>query len=263
MPYTLAHPGFSLYLFRNIKSRVGTTGLVVGSFFPDTDILFRISNSRFHIYQYGFLDVFLIILPLSILTGLFFHQYVKPVLFEKVDILPLNLSQESLNFEYFPWFKKHYPKEIMGVILAVYLHIFLDNISHWNAHYGGFLLNYIIYPHVNSYKIGYNFALYFPVIFFTLIGFLFLYKFFLSIGINYFQLLNVVVGTAKKHFGYWLLFGLYGILLSYLKILKSGFEPDFKIDYLAISLTSGYILAFFTFPLIYSTFERLKLKLKT
>lgn len=262
MPYTLAHPGFSLYLFRNIKSKVGTTGLVVGSFFPDTDILFRISNSRFHIYQYGFIDIFLIILPLSILTGLFFHQFVKPALLKKVVILPLNLSQETLNFEYLPWFKQHYPKEIIGVILAVYLHIFLDIISHWNAYYGGYVLNYFIYPHPNSHEIGYTITLYFPVILFTLMGFWLLYKFFLSIGINHIQLLNVVVGTAKKHFVYWFLFGFYGLFLSYLKIQKSGFEPDFKIDYVAISLTSGFIMALFTFPLIYSTFERIKLNLK-
>jgi hypothetical protein len=208
------------------------------------------------------LDVFLIILPLSILTGLFFHQFIKPVLLKKVEVLPLNLSQETLNFDYLPWFKKNFYKEIIGVILAVYIHLFLDNISHWNAYYGGYILNYFIYPHPNSHEIGYTTTLYFPIIFFTLIGFWFMYKYFLSIGINYIQLLNVIVGTAKKYFGFWLLFGLYGTLLSYLKIQKSGFEPDFKFDYFAISLTSGFILAFFTFPLIYSTFEWLKLKLK-
>ncbi len=262
MPYTLAHPGFSLYLFRKLKSRVGTTGLVVGSIFPDTDILFRISNSRFHIYKYGFLDVFLIILPLSILTGLFFHQYIKPVLLKKVDMLSLNLSEEILNFKYIPWFKKNFHKEILGVVLAVYLHIFLDIISHWDAYYGGYILNYFIYPHPKSLKIGYIITLYFPIVLFSLIGFWLLHKFFLNIKINIIQLLGVLTTTVKNHFGYWLIFGLYGVLLSYLKIQKSGFEPDFKIDYLFISLTSGFILAFFTFPLIYSTFKWLKFKLK-
>lgn len=256
MPYTLAHPGFSLFMLRSFKERVGTTGLVMGSIIPDTDILFRFSNSRFHIYQYKFYDVAFFIVPLALAAGFYFHWLLKPVLKDKLYLKPLNISEETLNFSVNDWFRKNYFKELLGVIVAVYLHLFIDKISHTDAWHTAYFFHFFLYPDPYLFNFYYLIGQYFLLIFFSFLGFYLLYDFFDKKGVSIRQWLEVLTGTIVNYWKFWSSFLLFSLLVFSAKFLKSGFEDKFLFDYAAIHFTSGILTAFFIFPVLFGVFTK-------
>lgn len=260
MPYTLAHPGFSLFLFKRLKDKVGTTGLVMGSIIPDTDILFRFTNSRFHIYQYKFYEVAFFIVPLALAAGVYFHWLLKPVLINKIYLKPLKISDETLSFDYREWFKRNYIKELTGVFLAVYLHIFLDAISHPNAWYVAYYLHIFLHPDPELFEFYYMTGMYFLPVLLSLLGIYLLYTLFYKTGFSFRQLLEVLNGTIIHYWKFWTSFLFFSLLVFVAKFLKSGFEDNFLFDYAAIHFTSGILTAFFIFPVLYGLFFQTGMK---
>jgi hypothetical protein len=130
MPYTFAHIGFTLPVYKRFHRYFSVTGLVFGSIVPDFDILFRLTNVRYHIFEYDLKTILFIICPIGLICALFFHLFCRNVIIEQ---LPDNLHQKYkryLTVDFIKIFKRDYIRIAASVILAILLHIFLDYISH-------------------------------------------------------------------------------------------------------------------------------------
>ena len=82
MPYTFAHLGYIIPLKKKFQSYFSVLGLVFGSIVPDYDILFRFTENRFHLFQYDLHSVFVIILPLALVSTLYFDIFCKKIFIE-------------------------------------------------------------------------------------------------------------------------------------------------------------------------------------
>jgi hypothetical protein len=110
LPYTFAHPGFTLP-FKKLKPALfSTTGLIFGSIAPDYDIILRFTNSRFHILQYDLKSILCIIFPIAFFSAIYFHLVIRNVL---IYVAPQNLKkhlEEYRTFDYILFLKENYRK---------------------------------------------------------------------------------------------------------------------------------------------------------
>lgn len=259
MPYTFAHPGFSLWLKNKWLKKMSTNGLIFGSISPDFDILFRFTNPRFHLFYLNLITIFVILLPLSILLSFIFHRFVRNIW---IDNLPEAISKKLIqfkNFNYVKWFRSNYKIEIASIVFALVLHFLLDLVFHWNADAYMRMVHEGIYPKYSLVKFHYYFGWYFPMIFSTFLGFYLLYK--LYDGSKYFtkafkqDLINM--GATKIAFWMTLLF--ISVLFSFLKLYLFKYEGNgFAWHSLIIYFTSGLIFSFYATPLLFLLEKKLR-----
>jgi hypothetical protein len=140
MPFTLAHPGFIYHLKKWKPNLFSMEGLIViGSFVPDFDLIFRFSNNRFHLFTFSPLNILFVIFPLSILTWLFYKFFLqKPIYYifdgtlknndflTKKELMVLCFSLFlSILFIFFSIFLLI----LMHIICAMAICSFLDNLN--------------------------------------------------------------------------------------------------------------------------------------
>ena len=95
-----------------------------------------------------------------------------------IDYAPTSLLQFTLKykgFNYLHYLKNNFVKVALSMMLAVFLHLFLDIISHLDAYPYRIIGEYLF----NSEKAGHFFyylAMYFPPVFFSITGFYLLYN---------------------------------------------------------------------------------------
>lgn len=253
MPYTLSHPGFILPFKKWQPQWFSATGFVFGSIAPDFDILLRLSNARFHLFDYSGYEILFLILPLAMLSGTYYHLVIRGVLLRQLPAV----VRSRFNRGQHPTFKTR--PALRGIRLAysalaaILLHIFLDNISHWDA-YPFKIYGWIYYNNFWAGIIYYYIALYAPVLLFSLGGILLILYY-----INPKNLPAQFVYAALKHpplQRFTLVFGILTLLVAVLKITISGIEAGFYIDHIVISLTNGMLVSFFLTPTLYALRRR-------
>ncbi|MCO5249715.1 MAG: DUF4184 family protein, partial [Chitinophagales bacterium] len=123
MPYTLVHPGFILPFARWLPKFFYLPALIVGSFIPDFDIIYRFSQTRYHLFTYTTSNIFLEIIPLGIVLTYIFSYILIPIS-EKGEIdISINTSSVKSCLLLLP-------KVVLNLIVAIYLHLFLDSYFH-------------------------------------------------------------------------------------------------------------------------------------
>ncbi len=230
MPFTLAHPGFILILYKKWAKHFNLIGLFVGSIVPDFDILFRITHSRFHIFTYGKTDIFLFILPISIAITLYFDLFFKSI---KKQQIQLDLSAII--------------KIIYSCLLAIIVHLFLDNYVHFNAaqiirnfdHKTNF--SYTFYNRL------YYFIIYGPSIISSLIGFLLI-----NYTINFNTLCKPFLLITRRNRNSMLLISsiAFSLFLTW-KMYVTGLENGFYFDGIVTVITASLIFTILIVPINY------------
>lgn len=261
MPYTLVHPGFSAWIKNKWLPWLSWNGIIFGSLVPDFDILFRLTDSRFHLINGGIIPVLLLLIPLTIILSLIFHAFIKNYLIdtfpEKFQILLLPFK----SFNYINFLKQNYLKEILSVFLAIELHYLLDFISHWNAWYCMMAFHVLVYPSLLLKPFTYYLCWYFPQIAATALGFYFLYKYYFKNNISWLEVKQVIGNLKQQTKLYLLIFILNWLLFTILKLLLLGYESrSFAWHYIIIYATGGLIFSFFVTPLLMQGWMRLTFK---
>ena len=169
MPLTFAHPGFVFPLQKKFPNFFVTEALVIGSVVPDMDIVFRFSNTEQHIFDYSLFCVFFQLLPLAWLMGAVYHFFVKKQLaiffHEKIAH-----AQDFFSINYFFRYS-------LSVLLAVFLHLFLDAISHPNA----WICAYVVCMKLDMmhlFDAVYFFFWYAPQFLFSIAGFVLIFYYY-------------------------------------------------------------------------------------
>ena len=128
MPLTFSHPALVL-LAKYLPERwVSMTGLVVGSVTPDFEYFIRMKVES--IYSHTWLGMFWFDLPLSVLLTFMYHSLVRDFL---ICNLPLFLKKRLSRFMGFNWtyyFKRHFLKVIICLLVGIATHIFWDGFTH-------------------------------------------------------------------------------------------------------------------------------------
>lgn len=235
MPFTLVHPAFVLPIYNRIKSYSIPVGLIAGSLVPDYDIIFRFTETRFHLFTFDILSVIGLLIPLSFLTVFFYTYIFRDFMLQQCPPL---LKQVAIHLPDFTFRNniKNYLLLLLNIIIAIYIHLFLDLISHYDAwSISNFVKNNIT---SNEWVIFLSYwgSIYIPQFFFLLMGLYILYKNFKDYLIffawkDYF---------SNRLLGYYLLAN----VIALLKISLSGINAEFGIDVIIISLFCGYTLAF-------------------
>lgn len=256
MPYTFAHPGFTLPFKKRKPALFSTTGLIFGSIAPDYDIILRFTNSRFHILQYDLKSILCIIFPIAFFSAIYFHLVIRNVL---IYVAPQNLKKhlkEYRTFDYILFLRENYVKVSFSILFAIYLHLFLDYITHWNAYL--FKLYAQIYYGNNDFLPGifYYTAMYFPLIFFSLLGFYYMFTFLEKYKI---RIADLKEGYDDKRMtGFYAAYIIITIVFTILKIRQTGIEKGFVFDSYILSLTNGLLISFYCTPLVFIISKKIR-----
>jgi hypothetical protein len=249
MPFTFAHPGFTLPFKKWKPAWLSTTGLVFGSIAPDMDILLRLTNPRFHIFQYDLKCVFLNIFPIALLFSIYFHLVMRNILIDHLPRALYDRCEPYKNFQYLQFLKANILRVIISIFLAIYLHLFLDMISHWNAAafrvYGGMMYQSLIVSLVYYYI-----SIYVPALIFTIVGF------YLLLHYNKLALKDISGSTwaalrDPEKIAFYILFILLAVLIAFVKTFFTGIEKSFPADSLIINLTNGCMISGILTPTLF------------
>jgi hypothetical protein len=262
MPYTLVHPGFAAWIKSKWLPGLSWNGLIFGSLVPDFDILFRLSNARFHLINGGILSVLFILLPVAILISWLFHTIVRNKI---IDFLPnrfFPLLQPYTSFNYVAFLKKNFVLEIFTIILAIELHYLLDFVSHWNAWYCMMAFHVLIYPSVLLKPFVYYFAWYLPMVVATALGCYLVYTQFIKKVFEESNFKLVTIEWPLKTRLFIVLFVANTVSFSILKFIFLGHEGNgLAWHYIIIYATSGAFFALFTTPVLMSGITQLYSKI--
>ena len=175
-----------------------------------------------------------------------------------IDYAPTSLLQFTLKykgFNYLHYLKNNFVKVALSMMLAVFLHLFLDIISHLDAYPYRIIGEYLF----NSEKAGHFFyylAMYFPPVFFSITGFYLLYKT-MNEAVVLLPFLKAIL-FEKKSRNFIMYFIVFTIILGLIKLKITGIEDHFFIDSLVISLTNGLMISFFVTPTIFFLINKIK-----
>jgi hypothetical protein len=236
MPYTLAHPGFVLPLQRKWPRLFNASALVMGSITPDFDIIFRFTETRFHLFDYSFKEIFFFIVPMSMVFSLYLHHIVAPIILEK-----------KLSFDWSRIKKTPILAMIFSSIIGVLFHLLLDDLFHPNLiNTRESILSIIQIQPENIWKLDFLIQ-YSPSVFVTFVGFFILLWYLWRPDVKP-QLIQFIEWLSFKDI---LFFMVSTGFFALFKILRNGWMPGYGIDLIAIALTSGFIASSFLLPLFH------------
>lgn len=236
MPYTLAHPGFILPLKKWFPKYVSGAACIAGSIVPDFDIIFRFSETRFHIFTYNATEIIFLILPLSLLLAMYLKYFVRPIALFPNKKLQLPKIREI------PFLSM-----LFSAFAAILLHLWLDKILHIEVYtFRQKILQYVML-HPDQVKNLDKIILYGPTLIGTFIGFMLLlwflwqaqYKQMLLKFIEWLRFKDIVFFIGCT------------LLFSTFKIIRNGFMPGFGADLIAIAFTSGIMASAFLLPIFH------------
>jgi hypothetical protein len=228
MPFTLAHPGFIYHLKKWKPNLFSMEALVIGSFVPDFDLIFRFTNNRFHLFTFSPLNILLVIFPLSILTWLFYILFLQKPIYYIFDGTPKN--NDFLT-----------KKEVMVVgfslFISILIHLFLDLFAHPNAYFCAITIcNYFDIQHF--YNLLYYLFLYSPLVVTSLLGF---YLLFFQINkSNYLNKEIILNWFRKDKMPFWFAFFISSLSIFLVKLKINGLESGFSVDSIILHGLSGF-----------------------
>ena len=246
MPYTFAHIGFIAPVKKKWQTNFSTTGLVFGSIAPDYDILFRLTNVRMHLFQYDIVCILFMIFPLALVSALFFHLFCSAVLFNNLPAFYQNKFKEYKAFDFIETFKKDYLSISLSILFAIILHLILDFFCHCLNAYQTRLTILQLFHNQLLGDVSYFFAIYGLPVLFSLAGFIILFPYI-------FKEKDILkhLKFSRQQLLFWLWILVNTFLFTLLKFYTSAIDYEFIIDFIAISVTSSFILAIYTTCLIY------------
>ncbi len=257
MPFTFAHPGFTLPFKKWKPVYFSATGLVFGSIAPDMDILLRFTNPRFHIFQYDIKCVVLYIFPIALILSIYFHLVMRNIFIDHLPDVLADKFRQYKTFHYFNYLKQHGLIVVTSIFFAIYLHLFLDFISHWDA----FPFKVYGWHYYHSYWMGFVYyytAIYAPAVILTIAGFYFIGQ---TLGIRISDITTMIknTGSDRSRFIFYGVLLFFGILIAFIKTAITGIEKAFIIDSLVINFTNGLMLSCMITPLFYLIGKKLNL----
>lgn len=247
MPFTLAHIGYILPVKKKWKTSFSTTGLVFGSLAPDYDILFRITNVRFHLFQYDLIEILLYILPLSMLSAFFFHLFCRNILIEHLpEPFEKRYSQHNA-VNTFHLFRTSILRIGGSALFAIFLHLLLDFLCHMLDAHSLKMAVFSLFQNEFMASSAYFLGIYGLPVLFSLAGFylIFRYEFPKPVSVHSFKL-------TKNKLQFWSLFLISTLLIAAIKIKITETDLEFYADYIIISLTTSLMLAIYFTCLIYA-----------
>ncbi len=238
MPYTFLHPGFIVPFARWFPRFFSIPALIIGSFVPDLDIIYRFSETRNHIFSYSATNIIFTLIPIgTVLT--YYLEYV---------LIPLS-GKGKINVS-FPVIKDallSLPKIIFSIGIAILLHLFLDQYAHFDDTKAlslriGENLGYELSEIDRIYKI----LLYLPQLTISGLGLaltgisLFMFKKELSSFLHF---------LLKHKFPSLFLATFICVSFTSMKVIKAGVEQGMEIDSLLIGITCGLMSSFLLTPI--------------
>jgi hypothetical protein len=248
MPYTFLHPGFVLPFARWFPRFLSIPALIMGSFVPDLDIIYRFSETRYHIFSYSTANILFELLPIGIILTYYFYMVNLPIIeIGRIDILPKN---------YWKHLKK-LPQIVASVLLAISIHLFLDRYAHFNdsrslSREVGLNLGY----ESSEFEHIYQILMYLPQILISGIGFILTV---ILIFINRKELLEKTKYLQEKWFSALIISGLVILSFTSMKIIKVGLEKEMQIDSILIGITCGLMSAFLLTPILLWILQRINI----
>lgn len=235
MPFTLAHPGFVFPLKKWAPHLISMEALVIGSFVPDFDIIFRFTENRFHLFTFTPLNILFIIFPFSILTWFAYLLFIK-----KTITYIFNLPYTKTNFKDIATLKS----VAFSFFIAIIVHLVLDFFAHPNAYIWAKTFSEY-FNHTISFDTFFIFFLYFPLVFFSLLGFYLMYLQLIKTNLITKEIVAKWFVAEKKIF--WVVFAITAFLVFILKIKFNGIEAFFSFDSIIL-----YALSSFFYGIIFS-----------
>lgn len=236
MPYTLAHPGFVLPLQRKWPRIFDASALAMGSIVPDFDIIFRFTETRFHIFDYSTDDIFVLIIPFSILASIYLHLFFWPV-----------IQNEKISISLSSFRKIPILSIVISAFIGVLAHLFLDGIFHPELiSTRESILGTIHLQPENIWKLDFLIQ-YGPSILTTFLGFFIFLWYLWRPGVKEYLLQFIDWLTFKDILFLMFCTGFFALF----KIFRNGWMPGYGIDLIAIALTSGIIASAFLLPVFH------------
>jgi len=255
MPFTFSHIGYILPIKHKWKNKLSSTGLILGSLAPDYDILFRLTNFRFHLFQYNIITILLIIFPLALLSSFMFHFFCRNIIIEHLSQVLKDKYAPLRTFQFCKYFKKNYVYISASVIIAILIHLCLDYMCHFIDAYR---VKIFILDQTESKKaanFAYLFSIYSLPVLFSIAGFYLIYLYeFRDIS------LQDIFLISKPDTVFWIIVTIITFLLTFIKLYLTKIDTDFYIDYIIISFTSSALLSLFTTCLLFYLLKRSNLR---
>ena len=245
MPYTFVHPGFFYPLRRWKPQLFSTTGWIFGSIAPDYAFLLRLTNPRFHLFQYDWKSILFIVFPMALFSAIYFHKIIRNIL---IDAAPEQLKEQLIHYKSFRFgvhLKEHWLSVVISVFLAIILHLLLDLTVHFNAN----TFKMIAWNYYGNFWSGimyYYLAMYFPAVSLSLLGAYYIYLWISSESVSLYN-----IGVYLKHEPsrqFLLLYSIFAFFFFCLKIFMGGIEKGYALDVLVIGATNGLLISFFVTP---------------
>ncbi|MCO5231788.1 MAG: DUF4184 family protein [Chitinophagales bacterium] len=247
MPYTLVHQGFVLPLARWLPRYFHVPALIVGSWVPDLDIIYRFSETRYHLFSYSKVNILFVLIPIGVLMTYFLSWIWIP--------LAQYGTVSRYRQDYIASLKK-LPQIVLSVGLAIILHLYLDKFSHLNDAEGlGLRIGTDLGYENNEMQPIFTLLSYLPQIALSVIGLLLVFFFIWSYRKDIFEytaFLRANISHAT------ILFLLISIGFAAMKVIKAGIEQHKSFDSIAIGITCGLMSAFFLLPLALFLYLRLR-----
>lgn len=238
MPYTFLHPSFILLFAKRFGKYVSIPALIIGSFIPDLDIIYRFSETRHHIFSYTLSNIIFTMIPIGI--GL--SYYIKLILLPIIStgkILPISMSlKQGLSL---------LPKIIFSLFIAILVHLYLDDFAHFDDAKGlslriGADLGY----DPEETRTLYALLLYFPQLIISGIG---LILTFICIYVFRKELKQHTTFLWKHKYSSLLISVFIFVTFTSMKIIKAGVERGMEIDSVLIGITTGLMSVFLLTPI--------------
>lgn len=248
MPYTFVHPGF-FYPLKQWKPHLfSTTGWIFGSIAPDYAFLLRLTNPRFHLFQYDWKTILFLIFPMALLSAVYFHVVIRNIL---MDAAPPRLQAQLnhyRNFNFLSHLRKNWFSVSTSILMAILLHLLLDLTVHFDA----YTFQHIAWVFYMNYVVGimyYYLAMYIPAITLSIAGAYFLYRWLFDEGFRIRNITELLTyhSSRKLLISFLVIAAIFGSI----KILLTGIESGFAIDTLAIGGTNGMLISFFITPTLF------------
>lgn len=233
MPYTFLHPAFVLPLQKRFPRFLDTPALIMGSIAPDLDIIFRFSETRYHLFSYSPLNILGLILPIAVALSIYMKMVMIPIFTS--GRMQWNISSIAQTF-------KRIPSIILSALFAILIHLLLDEITHLDDVIGkAQFLAYDLGREPDDYQDIYQFFMYAPTVLASALGgllalnLLWANKVFLRDWTSYF----------RTHVFEWMRIGvLLVVAFAMMKQIKAGVDEVLPLDSYIISITCGLTASF-------------------
>lgn len=130
MPITFAHPAIVLPLLKKRYKHFSATGLVIGSVIPDFESFIRLNEHKH--YSHTWPGMFWFDLPLALVTAFIFHNIVRDPLIRNLPEVLQNKCRQFIGFQWNGYFRQHFVKVIVSMLIGIALHLFWDAFTHLN-----------------------------------------------------------------------------------------------------------------------------------